>query len=155
MRQRRKYCRNERTFNFFGRKLIIFLFMVLFITIKGNNVNHTSNITNIIGDVDVDNIMNVDGKIHQFKMKQEMNGTYIDNKNDLNNNNNLSSIEYNKYVDRVKNYSIFEYNNNNNDKTDIMSSKNQLKLSEKILSRQRRYLIFPPGSSVQVGNDFH
>lgn len=160
MRQRRKYCRDERTFNFFARKLIIFLFTVLFITIKGDNVDHTNstiNITNIIGDVDVDNIMNADGNSHEFKMKQHKNVSYNHyNTIDRNNRNNSSSIEFNEFIERIKNNSNIDENNG------LMSSENKLKLNDnvidgnvtgKILSRKRRYLIFPPGSSVQVGNE--
>lgn len=149
MRQRRKYCRDERTFNFFVRKLIIFLFTVPFITIRADSVGR-GNGTHIIGDADVDNIMNVDAKMHESGVERVV-VAHIGAAKEPNNNS--SSIERSEFDDRVGNRSIFGSNDGRDD--EFISDENELKLSAKgpVLSRRRRYLIFPPGTSVQIGND--
>lgn len=121
-----------------------------FITIRADSVGR-GNSTNIIADADVDNIMNVDAKMHESEVERVV-VAHIGAANEPNNNDS-SSIERNEFGDRVGSDSIFGSNDGRDG--DFISNENKLKLVEKerVLSRRRRYLIFPPGTSVQIGND--
>lgn len=177
---RLRFCWSDRV-EFSGRKLIIFVLLQLllspFILITGDSTNesvhnsiHSPLVYNSIPNSHVDNNPAVNDISDQFNgNKSELHainrkfngGNSISIENEIGTvegetfDGNLSSIEMASMLgpsrpDCNTKRCAREWQTHNNifnNDTNDMANKN----NEQILSRKRRYLIFPPGSSMQIG----
>lgn len=167
-------CGNEnlRTPNLFVRKLIMFLFLVPFILINGDNGVHghhdeiatatanTFSASNLVHFqlAHEDNEQQSNGRSRRGRRRRRRQQHVMpDNRNvtdaaasfksEFQPNNVSSSTEEHKYRNSSQDEITIEYRDGYENNKNHTIDKN----GERILSRRRRYLIFPPGSSVQIG----
>lgn len=151
---------NLRTMNLFVRKLIMCLFFVSFILINGDIGVHGYNSAIAAKTLSAPNVVHFqmpheDNSIqrprrHRRQQKQHIlreNVTAFDVGEFQSNDNATSTMERKFLIDNESSLSIVENRNGYENNANKKINEN----GEKILSRRRRYLIFPPGSSVQIG----
>lgn len=177
---RLNFCWSDRV-EFSGRKLIIFVLLQLllspFILITGDNINegvhnaiHLPLVYNTIPNSHVDNnpaMNDISDQFNENKSKLHATNRKFNDGNSISIENENGTVEgetFDGNLSSIENASMLDqsrpdcntkrcarewrtHNNIFNNDTNDMANNN-----ERILSRKRRYLVFEPGSSVQIGN---
>lgn len=147
-------CDNEilRTPNLFVRKLIMVLFLAPFILINGGIGVRGNSGELVAPEARVASELGHIGRAHKDNEQRDNNGRFHRRQPDTTpHSHNVSdafagaALKSESQPDNLSSEIVEEYDAESNENHTVNEN------GEKILSRRRRYLIFPPGSSVQIG----